>query len=163
MLTVFYVSLYLLPNLRWFSHINSSKSMREYVLWVCETSLSRDWYDKGMSFVVTIYIKLIPSVKELIWLNFEVFFGIYYTLPSANRYSLYQKCGINGKNSWIKVALTQCVKNSLKFKYFIYTQQASNVSTHTAKTVISDICTFECFLLCLINCLIISFIHFYYN
>ena len=76
----------------------------------------------------------------------------YYTLDTANRYSLinylymnYPKCGINGKNSSIKVALAQCVKNSLKLKYLIYTQQVSNVPTHTAKTVISDIYTFECF------------------
>ena len=49
-------------------------------------------------------------------------------------------------NIQYQVALAQCVKKpSLKLKYLIYIQQVSNVPTHTAKTVISDICTFECF------------------
>jgi hypothetical protein len=39
----------------------------------------------------------------------------------AHKLPLYElpKCGINGKNSSIKVALAQCVKNNLKLKYLI--------------------------------------------
>jgi len=74
----------------------------------------------------------------------------YYVLDNANRYSLinylymnYSKCGINGKNSSIKVAHAQYVKDNLKLSYLIYTRQALNSPTHAARTVISNICTFD--------------------